>query len=118
MLQTLQYMSVKKLLISSFILLAVDLFLATSVARLDDSVITHLNGDVALRSDIISAIVMSMCIAFPLLCLFIASLLALFVYKSLPYRKRFLKAFLFTFIFFYTLIAISSVIKLLMIVTK
>lgn len=118
MLKDVQSLSVRRLLIIFFILLAVDVLLATSVARLDDSVITHLNGDAALRNDIVSAVIMSLFLGFPLICLLIAALLALFIYRHLPYLQRLLRIFLFILIIFYALMALSSAIKLVMIISN
>ena len=96
-------------------LIILNVLLAFAINNLSDTGAYHLNGEYieSHSSELIMKNLQGIVISFPIFCLFIGAITAIFINREQPYKNRFLKGYLLTLIVVYAYLSIAGVFKII-----
>ena len=113
-------MSNKRLIIVTLFLLAFNVLFAIVIHDISDAGGYHLNGEYIEphSPELILLQIRGMIISIPILCLFIGAVVAIFINKQLPYKKRYLRGVFLTIVVVYFFLLIAEIYKVISLLNK
>jgi hypothetical protein len=104
----------KRLIMITLSLLVTSLVIGVILFLFDDSGSEHLDGTyVAPKSaELISAVAKGLIISMPIFCLVLGAITAIFIERDTPYRKRYVRGYLFTLAGTYLIYSLMGVLRL------